>query len=141
MTLSLGQRAIVVDASVAIPFLRGDQPWVERWDQWVRGRDLLLAPPHFFPEVANGLLRGTSIRSRAHVVTLLRKLFDSNVEMASRGLIGLEDSVDLADRYRLSVYDAGYLSLALDVDGELATLDRALTAAATAEGVPVIPPE
>jgi predicted nucleic acid-binding protein len=35
----------------------------------------------------------------------------------------------------LTVYDATYLWLAVDVDGELATFDRALVRAAQAEGV------
>ena len=43
----------------------------------------------------------------------------------------------LAERHRLSVYDATYLWLAIDVDGELATFDRALATAAEAEGVPL----
>ena len=51
------------------------------------------------------------------------------------GLEGLE----LADRHRLSVYDAIYLDLALDVEAELATLDRDLARAAAAEGVPLTP--
>ena len=43
----------------------------------------------------------------------------------------------LAERHHLSVYDATYLSLAIDVDGELATFDRDLARAARAEGVPL----
>ena len=43
----------------------------------------------------------------------------------------------LAERHRLSVYDATYLWLAIDVDGELATFDRDLARAAAAEGVPL----
>jgi predicted nucleic acid-binding protein len=57
------------------------------------------------------------------------------VEPADRGLPGLLGAVELADRHGLSVYDALYLDLALDIDGELATLDRDLAAAAAAEGV------
>jgi predicted nucleic acid-binding protein len=37
------------------------------------------------------------------------------------------------------VYDALYLQLAVDVDGELATLDRDLARAARAEGIEVVP--
>jgi hypothetical protein len=48
------------------------------------------------------------------------------------------DALDLADRHRLTVYDALYLELAADVDAELATLDRDLTRAARAEGVGVV---
>jgi predicted nucleic acid-binding protein len=36
------------------------------------------------------------------------------------------------------VYDAAYLYLAMDVDGELATRDRDLIAAAAAEGIEVV---
>jgi hypothetical protein len=41
----------------------------------------------------------------------------------------------LARRYRLTVYDAAYLELALREAVALATLDQALVAAARAEGV------
>ena len=46
-------------------------------------------------------------------------------------------AVALAAQHGLSVYDATYLWLAMDVDGELATFDRDLARAATAEGVPL----
>ena len=44
----------------------------------------------------------------------------------------------LARRHRLTAYDASYLDLALRTDGPLATLDRTLARAATAEGVPLL---
>ena len=40
----------------------------------------------------------------------------------------------------LSVYDATYLWLAIDIDGELATYDADLARAAEAEGVPLAIP-
>ncbi len=48
------------------------------------------------------------------------------------------ESVQLADRHGLTVYDAAYLELAQRRRTTLATLDRALIKAAGAEGVPVI---
>ncbi len=51
--------------------------------------------------------------------------------------IGVAYAAGLAERHRLSAYDATYLWLAIDVDGELATFDKALAAAAVAEGVPI----
>jgi predicted nucleic acid-binding protein len=44
----------------------------------------------------------------------------------------------LTARYRLTLYDAAYLELARRRDVPLATLDQALRAAATAEGVPLL---
>ena len=65
-------------------------------------------------------------------------LFAAGVEVADRGLPGVFDAVELAARHGLTVYDAVYLQLVLELDGELATLDRALARAARAEGVPVV---
>jgi predicted nucleic acid-binding protein len=45
---------------------------------------------------------------------------------------------DLALAHKLTVYDAGYLELALRAGLPLATLDQALCKAATALGVPVL---
>lgn len=69
---------------------------------------------------------------------MLGRLFRTGFQVADRGLGGLEGSVELADRHGLTVYDAAYLDLALDVDGELATLDGELRKAAEAEGVPLL---
>ena len=44
----------------------------------------------------------------------------------------------LAATHRITVYDALYLQLALDLNGELATLDADLRLAATAEGLTVV---
>lgn len=44
-------------------------------------------------------------------------------------------TVELARTHGLTVYDASYLALALSLGFQLATLDRALARAATAEGV------
>jgi predicted nucleic acid-binding protein len=138
VTLKRAQRAVVVDASVAIPFLQGDAGWRERWAGWIDSGDLVLVPPHFPTEVANGLLRGTTIKSTHHVIALVRELYATGFEVADRGLRGIEGALQLAGEHDLTVYDAAYLDLAIDVDGELATDDRRLRAAAKAEAVPVI---
>ena len=46
----------------------------------------------------------------------------------------------LANKHRLTAYDAAYLAVALDQSLPLATLDRRLAAAAAAEGVAVLGP-
>jgi len=47
------------------------------------------------------------------------------------------DTLNLARRYKLSVYDAAYLELALRAGHPLATLDASLAKAATLAGIPV----
>jgi len=49
----------------------------------------------------------------------------------------LGDTLNLARRYKLSVYDAAYLELALRMNTPLATLDAGLAKAASLAGVPV----
>jgi predicted nucleic acid-binding protein len=137
VTFGLGQAAVVIDASAAMAFLAGEEAWLDRWQKWVRTDTMILAPPHFQVEVANALLRGARLQA-LDVATRLERLDASGVESADRGLPGLLGAVELADRHRLTVYEALYLDLAMDVDGELATLDRDLAAAAASEGLTVV---
>ena len=48
-------------------------------------------------------------------------------------------TVNYADRYELTIYDASYLEVAMRRQLPLATLDKKLAEAARAEGVPVLP--
>ena len=137
MTLSAGVPAIVVDASVAIEFLNDDPDWTQRWLAWAESGAMLLAPGHFAAELANALLRSRRLAA-SDAWARLDLLFASGVEIADRGLVGLREAIELADHHGLSVYDALYLQLALDVDGELATLDTDLRRAATAESVEIV---
>lgn len=137
MTFSFGAAPIVVDASVAIEFLGGDPRWLEVFDRWADEDLMLLAPAHFLAEVANGQLRGQRVPA-AEIATRLERLSAAGIEQADRGLPGLIEAIDLAERRGLTVYDALYLQLALDVEGELATLDSDLRQAAIAEGLQTI---
>jgi predicted nucleic acid-binding protein len=137
VTFSVGQAAIVVDASVAVRFVEADSTWVELWNSWIESGAMILAPAHFGHEVANALLRGTNA-GRDEAQLMLEALFRAGFEVADRGLAGLQGSMRLADRHGLTIYDAAYLDLAIDVDGALATLDGKLEAAAIAEGVQIV---
>ncbi len=137
MTFSVAHRAIVADASVAVPFLLGHTEWVAAWQDWTKSRSSILVPAHFGHEVANALLKSARIGGIA-TIAAMERLFRVGLEVADRGFAGLEAATRLADQHGLTVYDAAYLALAIDVDGELATLDQALRTAADAEGVPLL---
>jgi predicted nucleic acid-binding protein len=137
MSLTATPPAAVVDASVAVRFITDVAPWADVWAAWATSETFLLAPYHFSGEVANALLRGTDLTA-SEIPSRLLRMARSGVDTTDRGWHGLVEAVDLADRHHLSVYDALYLQLALDIEAPLATMDQALAAAATAEGVEVI---
>ncbi|MBI3745802.1 MAG: type II toxin-antitoxin system VapC family toxin [Chloroflexi bacterium] len=137
MTFATAQEAVVVDASAAMALLGGDGAWLDRWAAWTEAGTMILVPAHFPVEVANALLRGARL-SGLEASTRLERLQSTGIEATDRGLPGLLGAVELADRHGLTVYDALYLDLALDIDASIATLDRELAAAARAEGVPVV---
>jgi predicted nucleic acid-binding protein len=137
MTFGRGPRVVIVDASAMVEVVVGDPVWTQRLSAWQEAGVMLLAPPHFGTEVANALLRGLRLEP-GDVGARLRELFRAGVEVVDRGLIGLVDAIDLAAGHGLSVYDAAYLALAVELEADLATRDRSLAGAAEAEGLVVI---
>lgn len=137
MTFTAAPLAVVVDASVAVEVLTASPSWLDLWTQWRTEQTLLLSPAHFTAEVANALLRSRRLPGSV-VRALLGQLAASGLETADRGLNGVLEAIDLAEQHGLTVYDALYLQLAIDVEGELATLDQDLRRAALAERVPLV---
>jgi predicted nucleic acid-binding protein len=130
---------VVVDASAMVEVATGDPGWARRFAAWQDRGSLFVAPGIFAIEVANALLLGLRL-DPLDVVGRVRLLLDAGIDLIDGGLAGLAESVELAARHRLTVYDAAYLGLAMDLEGELATTDRALAAAARAEGIAVTEP-
>ena len=137
MTFGYNLPPIVVDASAAIEFLAGDPGWSDNFVEWAKSERALLAPVHFPAEVANGQLKGRRLAVTT-IIGALDRLAAAGIETTDRGTRGLIESIALANQHSLTVYDALYLQLALDVDGELATLDADLRRAAMAEGLPIV---
>jgi predicted nucleic acid-binding protein len=137
MSFSAPLQPVVVDASFAVEALLEGGPFLERWMEWIRDGRTRLVPAHFWAELGNALLLGRHFEPGRAALTVAAAA-RAGIETADRGVAGVVDALDLADRHRLTVYDALYLQLAADVDAELATLDRALLRAAAAEGVDVV---
>lgn len=137
MTFTVDLPPVVVDASAAIEFLDGSAAWVATFDAWAVEERMLLAPAHFLAEVANGQLVGRRAPA-THVAARLERLIEAGLDTADRGLAGLLEAIHLAEHHDLTVYDALYLQLALDVDAELATLDADLARAAQSEGLTLV---
>jgi predicted nucleic acid-binding protein len=135
VSLSMPPVPVIVDASVAVDLAIGERvetPNAVR--AWIAEGRLLLAPAAAWTEIGHAILRrldGDAIRATRR----LEQVEATGLETADRGPGGVRSAMVLAERHRLSVYDATYLWLAIDVDGELATHDRDLARAALAEGV------
>lgn len=128
---------VVVDASVAVELAIGDRVDVPiAWRTWLAEGRLVLAPAVHWTEVGHVLLRHAG-RDAVEAVQRMTVLEGAGLEVADRGPAGIRMAMSLAARHQLSVYDATYLWLAIDIDGELATRDKALVRAAVAEGVPL----
>ncbi len=135
MTFIADLDPVIVDASVSIALIAEERPDVEpQWSRWSHEGRMLLAPAIHWSEVGNILLKRKRLTpERASL--LMGSLQRAGIEIADRGLPGVCFAVELASKHGLSVYDATYLWLAIEIDGELATLDRDLARAAQAEGV------
>jgi predicted nucleic acid-binding protein len=131
----------VVDSSVAASWILPDEA-SEVAATWLAAAWTVppLAPAHWPVEIANTALqahkRGRLTESGlADAETLLAGL-SAEIEPPTP-IRAWRDGVALARRHGLTVYDALYLEAALRRELVLATYDKALLRAASAEGVPV----
>ena len=139
MTFTIAPVPIVVDASVLVEASLGNPALVVAVGDWVIDDRYLFAPPIMWPEVANALHKRHRIPA-VEVAGVISSIEAAGLETADRGPEGIRSALVLAERHGLSVYDATYLWLAIDIDAELATLDADLARAAEAEGVPLAIP-
>lgn len=131
--------ALVIDASVFGPYLfKGE--WSEKAVSLLTeiGEHELYVPAHWHLEIANMLTAALhkdriSRDDRAFALASLERFVTIVDEGAAAG--AWAETLDLADKYRLTLYDAAYLEIATRRGMKLASNDRALLAAALQEGV------
>jgi predicted nucleic acid-binding protein len=131
--------SIVIDASVALAWVFGDERHDAAWQVIERLREApAWVPAHFHLETGNGLLTGlrrgrlTTDQARTAVVALGALPIEVDPDTPARALT---DAWPLAAQHGLTTYDAAYLELAIRRGLPLATLDARLVSAARAEGV------
>jgi predicted nucleic acid-binding protein len=134
---------LVIDGSVVVSWFLEDEQ--SDYGQEVRNQipaaDLVSVPAHWMLEVTNALLVAERRRRIAsvsvnHAVGILRQMpirTDTETdEQAGR------QTLELARRHSLSIYDAAYLELALRLGAALGSLDEQLKAAAKDRGVKLV---
>jgi predicted nucleic acid-binding protein len=135
--------SIVLDGSVALAWQFEDEqtePVLALLNRVVENGAIV--PPLWRYEVANALQvsvrrRRIDARYRDSALAELTAL-DISIDQESE-THAWSATIRLAERHRLTVYDAAYLELAERRRLTLATLDDALARAARAEGIKVVP--
>jgi predicted nucleic acid-binding protein len=132
----------VVDASVALSwYFRDEETQLSEQLFAMTDDHILLVPPHWFSEVANGIRMG-EVRGRCEEAEAPR--FVARLESMSFAVetfppfVQFETVLPLARQYGLTVYDAIYLHVASSNGVPLATFDKALARAARDVGVAVL---
>jgi len=123
----------VVDASVVLKWLLAEpsEAAEELMEMHLNGSDPLVAPELLYYEIGNVLVTKTKL-SAQDTSDLFGYFVDLQIEAYRLGPDEYTTTIDLAQRYKLSVYDAAYLGLALALDSRLVTADRRLANRAAA---------
>jgi predicted nucleic acid-binding protein len=126
----------VLDASVAITWVMRDEdyPLADRAFRELQAGSAIV-PAIWWYEIRNILVLNER-RNRISSQDSAQFLLDLDQLSVTVDFPHNDDrAMDLSRKHNLSVYDAAYLSLALRERLPLATLDKALAAAAAAEGI------
>ena len=130
----------VLDASVTLCWCFEDEqsPVADRAFSLLRSDGEALVPILWWFEIRNGVMLGIRKKriSQNERAAFFARLSEMLIYIAP--LPQSSAAFDLAQRHRLTFYDAAYLELAQRETIPLATLDQALARAAIAEGVPLI---
>lgn len=121
----------VVDASVVLQWLLEETSTASKeiLNAHLNGGEPLIAPELLNYEVGNVLVTKVRLTSD-DAAELFSHFLDLGIETYSLGAEEYSASLDLASRYRLTVYDASYVALASALDVRLVTADKRLAARA-----------
>lgn len=134
---------IVLDASFALAFLLPDEATPPDARLLVEASTIgLVVPALWWIEVGHTAMLGVrhGRMTEAERRDGLARLASLPIETDAEGhRASWTATTGLAERHRLSLYDATYIELAMRRGAGLATLDAAMRRAATAEGIALLP--
>ena len=125
-------QALVVDASIAIRFLKREPGWEDARDRLRSARlpdGRLLVPSAFWLEVLNVLARRYRLTPKT-ILQAIAELDALELETVDLDRPMLLLALDAVARHGLTAYDAAYLALAEWADAGLLTADARVAAAA-----------
>ena len=130
----------VLDASVAITWAMRDEDHstADLAFQKLQTDSSAVVPAIWWYEIRNVLLANER-RNRISPEDSIQFLSDlSGFEIELRPVENSQSTIEVARQQKLSVYDAAYLALAVDLRLPIATLDEALQSAARSVNVPLL---
>ena len=130
----------VLDASVAITWAMRDEDHstADLAFQKLQTDSSAVVPAIWWYEIRNVLLANER-RNRISPEDSIQFLSDlSGFEIELRPMENSQSTIEVARQQKLSVYDAAYLALAVDLRLPIATLDEALQSAARSVNVPLL---
>jgi predicted nucleic acid-binding protein len=133
----------VADASLCLAwcFAGEASPATEALLRRVEAGEEIVVPAHWPVEVLNAVIQGLKRGRVSEVLAngFLARLLSFAVAIEdSGGLSRMQNIRELAERHKLTAYDAAYLELAKRLNLPLATLDAELRKAAAAENVTLL---
>ena len=134
--------SLVLDGSVALAWCFADETTTAVDEIMLRAaREGAVVPSIWRLEVANGLRSGIrrgrlTTAQRNDLLASFREIMIETDTETDR--LAWTTTLNLADRHGLTPYDASYLDLSRRRGLPLASLDRALRAAAEAEDIPLL---
>jgi predicted nucleic acid-binding protein len=128
----------VLDASVAITWVLRDEdhPMADLAFQYIQA-DSVVVPSIWWYEIWNVLIMNER-RNRISPEDSAKFIRDLSQFSIGVDFPGGTHLMDLSRKHKISAYDAAYLASAQSNRLPLATLDRSLQAAASAEGIPLL---
>ncbi|MCP9793374.1 type II toxin-antitoxin system VapC family toxin [Vulcanococcus limneticus Candia 3F8] len=141
MTTASGD--FVLDASLSCAWCFGDEASAEVWALLARLQGAQAQVPSLWLwEIGNVLVqaerKGRITPAAIRIFLGLLETLPIHIDQATSAT-AWHDTQALARSHRLTTYDAAYLELALRLGLPLASRDQALNAAASKEGVPLLP--
>jgi predicted nucleic acid-binding protein len=123
---------LVVDASVMIAIVRPEPEravLLQILGEHTRAGVSLVAPSGLWLEIVNSLVRRHRTKGEL-VLQAMKEIDDFGLRLVDIGRPLLILTLDLAERFGLTSYDASYLAVAVVEDADLVTLDSDLAVAA-----------
>ncbi len=122
------KKPVVVDASVVLKWFIPEEDTVHALklrEAHLQGRLVLAAPELLSYEVANVLRYHPDI-SQAAIRENIEALFNLGVVLVPPSIVLLDSSVRIAHQFDISVYDASYIALGVEVGASIITADDKL---------------
>jgi predicted nucleic acid-binding protein len=123
----------IIDASVILKWFIDEEPDAtyrarKIRDSYLKGLKQIFIPDFLFVEIANVLAFYKKI-SDSQIETIWSKLNQFNLPSMPIGLEFLTKSLKISRKYGISVYDAIYVTLAIEKECQLITADKKLVKA------------